>query len=126
MTDPKADRDRPSFLLAGLSGRCPRCGKGPLFKGFLSVNDRCAVCDEDLARHSSDDGPAYFVMFFVSTLVIFLALIVEVREGWSIATHLLVWGALSVVLSLVLLRPVKGVMTATQYKTKARDSGEHD
>ncbi|WGF86939.1 DUF983 domain-containing protein [Marinivivus vitaminiproducens] len=117
-------RTSDKFLLHGLAGRCPHCGRGPLFSGFLSVNPVCEACGENLAQHSSDDGPAYFVMSIVGTVVVAALLIVEVNFGWPVWLHLAVWLPLTVVLSLILLRPIKGLMIATQYKTKARDTGE--
>lgn len=113
-------------LFYGLTGRCPRCGRGPLFSGFLSVNPVCDACGETLAQHSSDDGPAYFVMSIVGTVIVAALLIVEANFGWPIWLHLAVWLPLTVILSLLLLRPAKGLMIAAQYKTKARDTGSFD
>ena len=31
----------------GLSGRCPRCGEGRLFKGFLTLGEGCGNCRLD-------------------------------------------------------------------------------
>ena len=28
-------------LWRGLTGRCPHCGRGPMFRAFLKVADRC-------------------------------------------------------------------------------------
>ena len=38
-----------SPYVAGLAGRCPRCGKGRLFQGFLNLRPRCDVCGLDYA-----------------------------------------------------------------------------
>src|SRR5690606_11427185 len=48
----------------GLRGRCPRCGQGHLFKGFLSLRPNCEVCGLDYSFADSGDGPAFFVMCF--------------------------------------------------------------
>ena len=38
-----------SPIRTGLACRCPRCGKGRLFKGFLDLRPRCEVCGRTLA-----------------------------------------------------------------------------
>ncbi|MEA2903171.1 MAG: hypothetical protein QOI12_558, partial [Alphaproteobacteria bacterium] len=41
------DRSQISLTLAGLACRCPRCGKGKLFQGFLTLRPRCDACGLD-------------------------------------------------------------------------------
>jgi uncharacterized protein (DUF983 family) len=62
----------------GLFGRCPRCGKGALFAGFLNVAPRCDSCGQDFTFADSADGPAFFVMSFAGFVVVLAALVVEV------------------------------------------------
>ena len=69
---------RPAFA-AGLACRCPRCGQGPLYSGFLSVAERCDVCRLDLQKADSGDGPAVFIIFILGFLVVPLALLFEQR-----------------------------------------------
>ena len=107
---------------AGLSGRCPRCGEAHIFAGFLRLADRCEACGLDLARLNAADGPAFFAMSFVGIFVGFAALIVEVAYAPPVWLHMLVWLPLIVVLCLVLLRPLKGIMVALQYRHNALDS----
>ena len=40
---------------AGLRCRCPRCGKGELFAGFLTLQSRCEVCGLDYGFADSGD-----------------------------------------------------------------------
>src|SRR5437899_7500801 len=65
-------------LAAGLMGRCPRCGEGRLFRGFLALRSRCEQCGLDFSFADSADGPAFFVMFFAGFIVAGSALVVEV------------------------------------------------
>jgi uncharacterized protein (DUF983 family) len=109
----------------GLRGRCPRCGQGRLFEGFLKVTPRCRACGLDLAFADAADGPAVFVILFVGFAVAAAALIVEIGFMPPIWVHVLLWGPLVIVLSLGLLRPLKGVMIAVQYVNKAKE-GELD
>ena len=109
----------------GLRGRCPRCGQGRLFDGFLKVAPRCQACGLDLTFADAADGPAVFVILFVGFAVAAAALIVEIGFMPPIWVHILLWGPLVIILSLGLLRPLKGVMIAVQYVNKAKE-GELD
>ena len=117
---------RPNPLAAGLMGRCPNCGEGPLFDGYLKVAARCEACGVDLKRADSGDGPAVFVILIAGFMVSFAALFVEVAVRPPIWVHLVIWLPLILVLSLALLRPLKGVMLAAQFANKASEAGRHD
>jgi uncharacterized protein (DUF983 family) len=43
----------------GLMRRCPSCGEGHLFDGYLKLAPACPACGEDLSHARADDGPAY-------------------------------------------------------------------
>lgn len=116
MTEPP-----PPPLSTGLRCRCPACGEGPLYQGFLSVRSRCDVCHTDLSGQDSGDGPAPFVVFLVGAIVVGLALYAEVRFGWPVWLHLIIWLPLTVVLVLGLMRPAKALMIALQYKHRRQD-----
>ena len=73
-----ADYPPVSPFAAGLACRCPRCGRGRLFDGFLTVVPRCAVCGLDLSPHDSGDGPAVFLIFILGALVVPIAIFAEV------------------------------------------------
>ena len=105
-----------SPLTAGLAGRCPRCGRGPLFRGFLTVRDACAVCGLDLSRHDSGDGPAVFVILILGAVVVGLALWVEVRWAPAMWVHVALWFPSTLLLALALLRPLKGLSVALAFR----------
>ena len=111
----------PSPFVTGLAGHCPRCGKGRLFGGFLAVVPRCETCGLDLSLQDSGDGPVALIVLLVGFVVVIAALIVEVRYGWPVWLHLLVWMPLSVLLCLVLMRPCKGILIALQYKHRRHE-----
>src|SRR5688500_18359556 len=108
----------PEPIVTGLKGRCPRCGKGHLFKGFLTMRPACEACGLDLTFADTADGPAFFVMSIVGIVVVGLALWVEFAFEPPIWLHLVVWFALTAILSLALVRPLKGVLAALQYHHK--------
>jgi len=62
----------------GFSRRCPACGKGPLFRGYVKVREHCPVCGEDNGRHRVDDAASYFTVLLVGHVVVAPALFFEV------------------------------------------------
>ena len=108
-------------VLAGLSGRCPRCGQGKLFKGFLGLKENCAACGLDYSFADSGDGPAVFVIMIVGFVVVALVLAVEIAFQPPIWLHLVLWLPLTVVLAGATLRPLKGLLIALQYGNKAAE-----
>ena len=111
---------------AGLSGRCPRCGEGRLFKGFLSVGERCANCRLDYSFADAGDGPAVFVILIIGFVVVGLALWIEVSLNPPLWLHFLLWIPLTLVLSLVSLRLIKGLLITLQYHNKAAEGRLED
>jgi uncharacterized protein (DUF983 family) len=108
-----------SPLKTGLSGLCPRCGKGHLFQGFLSLRPSCEACELDYSFADSADGPAVFIMFIVGFLVVGLALWTEFTFEPPLWVHMMLWLPLTIIASLALLRPLKGILVAVQYAHKA-------
>ena len=80
-----------SPFLAGLLGRCPRCGKGALFRKYLKVADACGVCGLDFSSEDSGDGPAVFVMSIVGFIVVPAALALELAVSPPVWLHMLLW-----------------------------------
>lgn len=113
-------------VLAGLACRCPNCGKGPLFSGFLKVSERCEACGFDLKAADSGDGPAVFIILIVGTLMGFGALITEVAVHPPVWVHMVIWLPLTAILCVGLLRPFKGVMLALQFHHRASEAGGRD
>ena len=110
---------------SGLTGRCPRCGEGRLFSGYLRLAKSCSVCGLDYDFADAGDGPAVFVILLIGFLVVGLALWLEVSYGPPLWLHLLLWIPLSVALCLWFLRALKGVLINLQYKHNAHE-GELD
>ncbi len=106
---------------AGLAGKCPRCGQGDLFAGFLSLNTRCAVCDLDFAKADAGDGPAVFVIFIVGFLAVALAVLARYAWYAPIWLAFLISAAGAVAMVLALLRPLKATLIALQYRHKAEE-----
>ena len=119
---PTASNNQPARIdpiRAGLLCRCPNCGKGPLFAGFLKVVERCAVCGFDFTRLNTGDGAAVFVMQIAGAPVVFGALYLQIAYDPPIWILLLAALPLVAGLSLGLMRPGKGVMIALQMRNGA-------
>ncbi len=116
-------RDYPPVdpIKVGLQGCCPRCGRGKLFDGFLKIKPQCTSCGLDYAFADAGDGPAVFVMMIVGFLILGLALWFDATFALPLWAHALIWLPLTIVLSLVLLRKLKGVMIALQYRNNASE-----
>lgn len=121
MTEDRALYAPQSPVATGLRGRCPRCGEGKVFAGFLSIAPSCAACGLDLSFADSADGPAVFVILIVGFVIAGAALLVEVAYSPPIWLHLVLWIPLVLVLCLGMLRPLKGVLIALQYHHKAAE-----
>jgi len=116
----------PSVLFASLLARCPHCGKGRLFCGYLGVAPGCPVCGLSYARFQAGDGPAVFVILIVGAIVAGSALITEVEFHPPYWLHAAIWGPAIVLLSLGLLRPLKASLIVLQYKHRAEEARRAD
>ncbi|MGI9386160.1 MAG: DUF983 domain-containing protein [Methyloligellaceae bacterium] len=110
-----------SPVSAGLKGLCPRCGEGRIFQNFLGVRRNCDACGLDLSFADTADGPAFFVMFAVGFAVVAAALAVEIMYQPPYWLHLALWLPLTLLLSVFLLRPLKGMLLAQQYRHNAQE-----
>ena len=115
---------KPNPLLSGAAGRCPNCGEGHLFAGFLTVAPSCEACGFNLAAADSGDGPAVFVILIAGLLAAFGALFTMFATR-SVLLTLVIWMPMTLILVLGLLRPMKGLMLAAQFMNKASQS-RHD
>jgi uncharacterized protein (DUF983 family) len=105
----------------GLRGRCPRCGEGHLFKGFLALRPVCERCGLDYGFADAGDGPAVFVILIGGGIVVFAALITEVLFQPPYWLHALLWLPLVLIVTLAPLRLLKGLLIALQYHHKAEE-----
>lgn len=106
----------------GIRARCPRCGRGHLFRGFLTLAKSCEACGLDFSFADPADGPAFFVMSIVSFPIVAFAAWLELAYEPPIWVHLLTTGPLLIFGCLALLRPLKGWLVASQYINKAGEA----
>jgi uncharacterized protein (DUF983 family) len=99
----------------GLQGRCPNCGQGRLLHGYLTPVATCDVCGEDLSHQRSDDFGPYVTMVVVGHLVVPLVLFVMMSTDWSAWAIFVLALVFTALLSVALLRPVKGAIIGAQW-----------
>ena len=114
----------------GLRMRCPACGEGKMFSGFLKVNEHCPHCGEELWHHRADDAPPYAVITIVGHIVVPLLLAVETALHPEMWVHMVLWLPLTLILSIAFLPPMKGALVALQWATRMHgfdtSDPEHD
>ena len=117
------DQESPNNLPIGrgLRGRCPRCGEGRLFQGFLSLRPACERCGLSYSFADAGDGPAVFVILIAGAIVVFAALITEVVYQPPYWLHAVLWLPLILIVTLAPLRLIKGLLIALQYHHKAAE-----
>jgi uncharacterized protein (DUF983 family) len=108
-------------VLRGLACKCPRCGEGRLFAGFLSLRPACERCGLDYAFIDAGDGPAVFIIMIAGAIVVGAALIVEVKYQPPFWLHAVLWLPLILATTLLPLRPMKSLLIALQYHHKASE-----
>lgn len=113
--------DKNKIMGAGLRGRCPNCLEGVLFDGYLKFNRNCAACGQSLEIEDAGDGPAVFVIFVASFLIVPLALIFQIKLDPPVWLTLLIWIPIISVVCLAMLRPFRGLMFAMQFMNNAEE-----
>ena len=111
-----AAKDGPPLLATGLRSRCPRCGKGQLFTGYLRIVSACSHCGLKFAGCDTGDGPAFFIMLPLCILTAGLALLFAVKVGPPLWVHMVVWPVFIALAVGFSLRPVKAIIVALQYR----------
>ena len=109
----------PTALSASLRGRCPRCGQGHLFDGYLTIAKSCANCGLDFSMFDVGDGATVFVILIAGFIVCGAALVVEVKYSPPYWVHALIWLPLIAIIVLGGLRLVKSALMVLQYKHRA-------
>lgn len=107
-------------ISTGIRGRCPRCGEGHIFDGFLRIRKSCEKCGLSYDFADPADGPAFFVMCFGCVPAVIFALVLQVKMEPPFWVHLLVSLPVLLITCLLPLRPVKGWLICAQYYYSAR------
>jgi len=112
-----------SLFKIALSCRCPRCGRGKLYDGLLSVAPRCTACGLDLQAQDAGDGPAVLVVFVLGAVVVALAIVVEIEFAPPLWVHIVLWTPVILGGAILMLRPLKAGLIAIQYRHRGLGGG---
>ena len=122
MADANQTYDPPLPIISGVTCRCPRCGKGKLFSGFLKMAPSCEACGLDFSFADPADGPAFFVMTAIGMIVIAVFTWVEVAYHPPMWVHMVTVFPALIIGCLGALRPVKAWLVASQFFHKAEEA----
>jgi uncharacterized protein (DUF983 family) len=109
-----------SALTSGIKCVCPRCGRGKLFTGYLTVAKSCSSCGLSYEFADGGDGAAWFVMLFTCIVGVGSILGIEVAYAPTVWVHILIAIPTLILMPLLLLRPAKGILLCQQWKTDAK------
>jgi len=101
--------------------RCPRCGAGGLFDGYIAIRKNCPACGLDNAMFDAGDGPAVFGILIVGAIVCALALWTEFTFQPPLWVHAMLWLPLICLLTAIFLRLSKSALLMLQYRHKAAE-----
>lgn len=110
-------------LRRGWRRRCPKCGTGRLFEGYLKVASACPACGEDYTHQRADDGPAYLTILIVGHLMALGLHFGYARYQPDPLSMALGLSVLCVGGSLYLLPRIKGAFVALQWAKRMHGFG---
>ena len=94
-----------------------------MFKSWLKIVDRCAVCDLDYRFAAPDDGPAFFSLCVIALPLTAIVVWIQVAFDPPFWVHLLTSLPLMIAGTLAPLRPIKGWLVASQFINRAQEAG---
>lgn len=112
---------RPGIVAVALKSLCPRCGHRTLYAGYIRFADACAHCGLDFTRFDVGDGPAAFLTLILGTLVVVMAIVLELSIHPPLWLHMLIWVPVTLVGVVLCLRVAKSALIALEYRTGARE-----
>ncbi len=113
----------PTLVQAARHGLCPRCGAPSLFAGWIAFAPRCPACGLDFSAYNVGDGPAAFLTLIIGTLVVILAVWLELAASPPPWVHVLLWVPLSIAGVMVGLRLAKAALLRSEYHQRAGQVG---
>ncbi|HEX6960119.1 MAG TPA: DUF983 domain-containing protein [Ferrovibrio sp.] len=117
------ERPAGAAMLRGWRRRCPQCGEGGIFAGYLAVNPQCPSCGLALSGHRADDAPPYFTILIVGHIIVPLMLLLEQHLHPAEWVHMALWLPLTLLLSLWLLPHIKGSLIGLQWAKRMHGFG---
>ena len=123
-SDYKYNRAVRPAMLNGAKSKCPNCGEGKLYNGFLEVNNNCSVCNEDLSHHRADDLPPYLNLLIVGHIVVAVLMISMKYEWFGVWTTAIGGSIIALIMAFALMRPIKGAVVGLQWALEMHGFGD--
>lgn len=103
-------------LARGFARKCPHCGVGSAFSGYLKIADACTHCDEKLGHIRADDAPPYFTILIVGHFVIAMVLGIEQNAPMSTMATIALGIGVTLALMFTLLPLIKGAVVNVMWR----------
>lgn len=110
-----------SAFKTGVGAKCPRCGRGKLFAGYLAVAKSCPSCELSYDFADAGDGATWFVMLFACVFGVGSILGIEIAYSPTWYVHVMIAIPVLIILPMIMLRPAKGFMINQQWKYNAQE-----
>ncbi len=109
----------------GLAMRCPNCGAGSMFDGYLRTREASGKCGEHLHHHRADDAHPYLTILVLGHMI--LPWLMSMDSLYELPLWILWLGSTTAitVMALALLRPMKGLVVALQWALRMHGFGGH-
>lgn len=121
-----SDRSVMQSMWRGTLHRCPRCGRGKIYSGYLKIADSCSECGQELHHHRADDAPPYFTIFVVGHIILAGVLALEQAYAPAAWVHAAIWIPVTLIMSLLMLPRIKGALVGLQWALRMHGFGEND
>ena len=109
-----------TIILRGLCRRCPKCGIGRIFTGYLTLGPDCPHCQESFQGIRTDDAAPWATMLVVGHLLapfIVLVVVYDIEDWLAMA----ILAGVAVIFSLAVLPLMKGVFVGLNWRFGIRD-----
>ena len=113
-----------ALLWRGFRKTCPRCGDGPLLKGYLKPKATCSACNKDFIHISADDGPAWLTLLIVGHAVAPLMLVFGRSDYVPLWLAVLILSIVTLIGVYLVLPRAKGIFIALIWLTGATVQNE--
>lgn len=122
-SEPSSRRELIPAVKNGLRCRCPKCGEGKLFASYAKSVETCDSCGEEIFHHRADDLPAYLNLAITGHVVVGLYLLTDRYYDMSPWVEVSMWAFFAVVMTVLLLQPIKGAVIGLQWANRMHGFG---
>jgi uncharacterized protein (DUF983 family) len=121
----ESERPLGRSIMRGMLCKCPACGTGRLFRGFLKPVDHCQVCGAEMFHQRADDLPPYLVILVLGHVVVGGYMLTDMAYPLPLWISLAMWGLITVILALLSIQPIKGGVIGLQWALRMHGFGGH-